>query len=281
MTRKGNSINISHVTWENSGLLEIDFEGSQAMKRKIIIIIISFLLSDFLLPITCVGSCFEVTLEKDSMYTPNDSQLHIRLTEEAKIEGNYHVRVTVTIGDTVVLKQTSALEKQQDATYKLEFPSLERKTTAKCYVELLVDEVFLEGKTQPITLWPPYKGFEIKTGSKKIWVYDPSKSLTAIFEKAGVKTLDATFQAVRDFGEPNIVFIGQEIDPNQITAFTYRLSEVRAKAVIIYLKQSQLPKNSRIEIPAADNKANNIICDMNSPFLQGLDEMRGKTGRLR
>ena len=92
-----------------------------------------------------------------------------------------------------------------------------------------------------------------------------------IFDKLEVKTVDATFQLARDFGSPDIVFIGQDVDSNSVRRLTERLMSVEYKPIVIYLKQKQFPKETRLEIPVENNRPLNVKCDANSLLLNDLD----------
>jgi hypothetical protein len=178
----------------------------------------------------------------------------------------------MSIANTLVREQTIKAIRGEPLTYELTFPEVFDRTQGRCRCELFISKDFIEAREIPFTLWPqisPYPEDSIK--EKEIWVYDTSGKLLEHFNKLEIKVIDATFQAARDFGEPDIVFIGQHTDPNSMRLIAERLDEIEPKPVIIYLKQKQFLKETKLEVPTENNFPQNVKCDVNSPLLNGLN----------
>jgi hypothetical protein len=212
-----------------------------------------------------------MTLKQDSIYTSAKMNLTVKLTSKAKIEGNYRLKVSIYVADALMRKQTLPVTKKKPALFELTFPDVHSKTDVRCRAELFVDGQFIEAKAKPLIIWPPIAAYPKESiSSKVIWAFDTSGKLQKIFRDLEVEATDATFQAARDFETPDIVFIGQYVEPNSMRVITHHLMSVETKPVIIFLRQKQLLKNAKIEIPEENNRSKSVVCDPNSPLLQGL-----------
>ncbi|MHC4168416.1 MAG: hypothetical protein ACYSWQ_15800 [Planctomycetota bacterium] len=85
-----------------------------------------------------------------------------------------------------------------------------------------------------------------------------------------MEVIDATFQSARDFGTPEIVFIGENLDPNNVRIIDDRLAMSQSKPVTIFLRQKKLPIESLMEISEDDSSPQHIEIDFDSRFLSGL-----------
>jgi hypothetical protein len=216
---------------------------------------------------------FEMTIKQDNIYTPGKINLTMKPTDPLTIEGSYQFRISIYSAGTLIRQQNISAVQKEPATFSIEFPEVQAKTDGRCRCELFIGEQFISSQEKPITLWPSIAAYPDKAvNNRVIWTYDTSGKLNELFKKMEVKTADAIFQAVRDFGKPDIVFIGQQLDPNSISVITGRLSALEPKPVAIWLRQKQLPYNSKIEIPAKDNTPANVKYDKKSPLLTGLNE---------
>ena len=216
---------------------------------------------------------FEFVIKQDCIYTPGKLNLTMKLFDPVTIEGSYQFRISVYSAETLIRQQSLAATQKEPVVFSLEFPEVQTKTDGRCRCELFVGEQFVRSEEQPITLWPPIAAYADKAvNNRTIWTYDTSGRLGEIFRKMEIKFADATFQAVRDFGRPDIVLIGELLDPNSISVITGRLSSFEPKPIVVWLRQKQLPASSKIEIPAKDNTPLNIKYDKDSPLLTGLNE---------
>jgi hypothetical protein len=230
-------------------------------------LVVSFLL----LCQPCLASFFEATLEKNSIYTPSTMNLSIKLTSKARIEGDYRFNVSIFVAETLMRRWTLPATKK--GPVELEFPAVRSKTDVRCRIELFLNGYFIESKGIPLTLWPPIDRKPGDLTSKKvIWVFDISGQLREFFKGMKVETVDATFQAARDFGIPDIVFIGEHTDPNSMKVIIYHLASVETKPVLVFLRQKQLLENPIAEIPLENDYSQKIVCDINSPVLTGLNK---------
>jgi hypothetical protein len=219
----------------------------------------------------CKGSFFEMELEQDAIYTPGKINLTMKLTDNAKYDDKYQLRVSIYIAGALFRKQNIKAVRNEPVIYELGFPEVFDKTGCRCRCELFIGEDFIEAGELSFTLWPsiaPYPGESLR--KKTIWTFDTSGKLQGLLDELEIKVVDATFQAARDFGSPDIVIIGQYTDPNNMRLIIERLDSVEPKPVIIYLKQKQFSKEAKLEIPAENNRSQNVTCDMNSPLLDGL-----------
>jgi hypothetical protein len=219
----------------------------------------------------CKGSFFEMAIEQDAIYTPGKINLTMKLNDNAKYDGEYQFRVSVYIAGTLFRKQNIKNVRGEPVIYELGFPEVFSVTSCRCRCELFIGEDFIEAGELPFTLWPsiaPYPGESLR--KKVIWTFDTSGRLQELFDDLEVKVVDATFQAARDFGSPDIVFIGQKTDPNNMRLITERLVSVESRPVIVFLKQKQFLKETKLEIPAENNRSQNVKCDMDSPLLDSL-----------
>lgn len=241
------------------------------MKTRTTVVCCVLMAIYLLLPQPCRGSFFEMTLKQDSIYTPGKMNLTMKLTSKAKVEGDYQLKVSIYVADTLVRKQTLPVTKKKPALFELAFPDVYSKTDVRCRAELFIDGQFIEAKAKPLTIWPPIAAYPKESiSSKVIWAFDTSGKLQKFFRDLEVTATDATFQAARDFETPDIVFIGQYVNPKNMQVITHHLMSVETKPVIIFLRQKELLKNAKLEIPKENNRSKSVVCDPNSPLLQGL-----------
>lgn len=241
------------------------------MKTSTMTISFTLVVSFLLLCQPCLASFFEATLEKDSIYTPSTMNLAIKLTNKARIEGDYHFNVTIYIAETLMRRW--AMPATKKGPVELEFPAVRSKTDVRCRIELFLNGHFIESKGIPLTLWPPIDHQMGGLTSKKvIWVFDISGQLREFFKSMKVETVDATFQAARDFKVPDIVFIGEQTNLNSMKIILHSLAPIENKPVVIFLRQKQLPENTLSEILLENDYSQKVVCDINSPALTGLNK---------
>jgi hypothetical protein len=215
---------------------------------------------------------FDMTLVQDSIFTPGKITVSMQLADSVFIDSPYQFRVSIFSAGTLIRQQTLAASQKEPIVFSLEFPEVKARTDGRCRCELFIGEQFVSSQEKSIVLWPSVAVFPDKTiNNRTIWTYDTSGRLNEIFRKMEIKFSDATFQAVREFGRPEIVVIGQQLDPNSVAVITDRLSSLEPKPVVIWLHQKQLPYSSKIEIPAKDNIPANIKYENKSPLLNGLN----------
>jgi len=244
------------------------------MKAKTIIFYTVLTVTHLSLLQPCYGaSFFEMTLERDSIYTPGKMNLTLKLTDKAKIETGYQFQVSVYVTDTLMRKQLLPVTKTKPVVFDLTFPEVHSKTDVRSRAELFINGQFVEAAEKLLTLWPSLAPYHKKPKDKVLWVFDIHGRLQKSFNDLEVEAVDATFQAARNFATPDIVFIGQNLDSNSMQIITDRLASVDNKPITIFLKQKQLPKNSNIEILKENNHSVNVTCDVNSPLLKGLNKL--------
>jgi hypothetical protein len=219
------------------------------------------------------SSFFEMVLKDNSIYTPGRMELSLELTDKAKVESDYHFQISVYVADTLVRQQKLAVRREGLTVFEIKFPELFSRTEARCRAELFVNGQFIEASEKPVTLWPALSSFWKGADNKVIWLFDIQGRLQKIFKQMEVEAIDATFQAVRNFGTPDIIFVGQNVCPDNMSIITDYLESVDSKPMLIFLKQKQLPKSTTFEIPDANSHCQQVFCDINSPLLQGLNKL--------
>ena len=220
----------------------------------------------------CKASFFEMNLKQDSIYTPGKINLTMKPTDEAKIENNYKFRVSFFLTGTLIREQIIEANREKPVNFELAVPEVFDKTEGRCRCELLLENNFLEAQEVPLLLWPEIEPYKKETlSSPEIWVYDTSGKLLDIFRKMEVKVTDATFKTARDFGKPDIVFVGENTDPNNMQILENSISSVNLPPVVIYLRQKQFLREAKIEVPTENIKSQNVKCDMESSLLRDLN----------
>lgn len=243
------------------------------MKTSTIKTSFKLVVSFWLLCQPCIASFFEATLENDSIYTPSSMNLSIKLTNKARIEGDYRFNVSIYIEETLMRRWAMPATKAEPVLVKLEFPSVRSKTDVRCRIELFFSGQFIESKGIPLTLWPPISPQMGGLTSKKvIWVFDISGRLQEFFKSMKVETVDATFQAARDFKAPDIVFIGEQTNLNSMQIILHSLAPIENKPVVIFLRQKQLLENTLSEILLENDYSQKVVFDVNTPLLTGLSK---------
>ncbi len=241
------------------------------MKTSTMTISFTLVVSFLLLLQPCRASFFEATLEKNSIYTPSTMNLSIKLTSKARIEGDYRFNVSIFVAETLMRRWTLPATKK--GPVELEFPAVRSKTDVRCRIELFLNGHFIESKGIPLTLWPRIDRKPGDLTSKKvIWVFDISGQLREFFKSMKVETVDATFQAARDFKAPDIVFIGEQTNLNSMKIILHSLAPIENKPVVIFLRQKQLLENTLSEILLENDYSQKVVCDINSPVLTGLNK---------
>lgn len=241
--------------------------------KTIITAALCFLVATTLFPQeACHASLFEMILKQDSIYTPGKIHLAMKLTDKAKYDGHYQFQVNIYMAGTLIRKRTFTTTRKNPVVFELTFPEVFSRTDGRCRCDLFIGEVFIEAREKSLTLWPPISPFsEESIKNKEIWTFDTSGKLQELFNELEVKCIDATFQPARDFGSPDIVFIGPHIDPNRVRIVTKRLISVQPKPVVIYLKQKHFLKETKIEVPTENNISQTVKFNRDNPFLIDLN----------
>jgi len=220
------------------------------------------------------ASFFEMTLERNSIYTPGDMNMVMELGDEATVEGKYSFKVSVFVGETVIREQSLPATKGAPTVFELDFPETRSRTDLQCRAELFINGQFIEAREKPLILWPPLAPIEKQPRDKLIWVFDTSGALQKIFKDFQVHAADATFQAIRDFQDPNIIFIGENVGPKNFQTLKERiLSKDKCLEVVVFLRQKQFPKDWPIQAASDEELTRNVFCDPNSTLLSGLNKL--------
>lgn len=241
------------------------------MKANIKVIYFIFAFALLLPEAICEAAIFEMALRQESIYTPGKINLSMELTDEAKYAGEYQFKISIYVTGSLIRAQTLQANRKNTVAFELAFPEVFSRAEGRCRCELFIKDDFIESRELPFVLWPSIEAYPSESlKSKEIWTYDISGKLPELFGKMQVKIVDATFQTTRDFSTPEIVFIGQDTDPNSMRLIAGRLKSVEKKPVIIFLKQKQFLKEIKIEIPEENNISRNVDCDLRSMLLKDL-----------
>ena len=214
---------------------------------------------------------FEMKLQRNSFYSPAKMSLTIKLTDEAIVRDDYKIDISIFVSESLTRRQRLEISREKPVVFELGFPQVSSRVKALCRAELLINGQLIEGQELPLTLWPPLEPYSGKISEKVLWVYDTSGYLRKFSDSLGIKIVDATFQAARQFATPDVVFIGINTDVNSIKTINKQLELQKTKPVIIYLKQKRLPKDINVEIPEEQKGPAEVVCDFNSPLLDGLN----------
>jgi len=85
------------------------------------------------------ASFFEMTLERDSIYTPGDMNMVMELGDEATVQGKYSFKVSVFVGETVIREQSLPATKGAPTVFELDFPETRSRTDLQCRAELFIN----------------------------------------------------------------------------------------------------------------------------------------------
>jgi len=240
------------------------------MKTAILVACVVCMVTHSLMSQPCQMSFFEMTLKRNSIYTPGKMQMTMTLNEKATFEGDYTFKLSIFVDNVLVRKTIMPVTRETPAMLELTFPGVRGRTDARCRAELFMNEEFIEARERPLTLWPPATSCPNVPTNKVIWVFDTSGQLQELFGHLRVQAIDATFQAARDFGTPAIVFIGQETDPNSMNVITHRLTGIKNKPTAVFLRQKSLPWTADIQVLSESYSPKKVACAVGSPLLQSL-----------
>jgi len=220
------------------------------------------------------SSFFEMTLKPNSIYTPSSMNLSIKLADKATVQGKYSFRTSVHVDEKVVRKQILPATKDVPTVLIPHFPEVRGRTNVRCRAELFVNSQFIEAQEKPLVLWPPLAPALDQPKDKVIWVFDTSGALQKIFKDLQVQAADATFQAIRDFQMPDIVFIGEDVEPENLQVLINRiLSKDKSPDAVVFLGQKNFPENWPVQVTSVQESPKDVSCDPNSPLLSGLSRL--------
>ena len=244
------------------------------MKTSTIRVYCTLIALHLLLQQPCRASFFEMMLKRDAIYTPGKMNMAMKLADKATMQGKYSFRIGVFVDDTVVRKQTLRATKEAPTVFELHFPEIRDRTNVRCRAELLINSQFVEAQEKPLVLWPPLAPIGEQRKDKVIWVFDTSGALQRIFKDLQIRASDATFQAVRDFQVPDIIFIGEDVGLRSFQTLIDRiLSKDESLEAAVFLQQKQFPEDWPIQLASAEKLSKNVSCDPNSPLLSGLSKL--------
>lgn len=222
----------------------------------------------------CDGAFLQTSLDQDAVYTPGCVDLVMNVSKEAALVEQYSFRVTLFCGETVIRDQPLPGSQDEPTTFEVVVPEVRERTDLRCRVELLVGGRFVEAAEKPLALWPPLSPFAEQPKGKVLWTFDTSGALQRIFSELQVQAVDATFQPVRDFQTPDVVFVGENTDLQSLENLRSRLdSQPKSDRRIVFLRQSRFPEEWNVEVPAKAEPLRRFCHDPNSVLLSGLNQL--------
>jgi hypothetical protein len=199
-------------------------------------------------------------------------RLVMKLTDEATVQGSYAVGISIVTEEAIIRNQVLPVAKDVPVVFELDFPATRHRTNVRCRAELSINGNFIEAQEKPLLLWPPLAPLEKSPGDEIIWVFDTSGDLQRIFTDLQVNVSDATFQAIRDFQIPDIVFVGENVGPKSFDTLLGRIlvkdENLRA---IVFLRQEVFPEAWPVQVLSAETLTQSVSCDPNRPLLSGLN----------
>ncbi len=222
-------------------------------------------------PAACpAGTILEMTIPRDAIDTPGDARLDFLMTPAARFAGPYHLRILASVARDVVHERTMTLMKEDKVSCELSFPEVRTATEVRCRAELFLGEEFLEACEKPIRLWPHHRPRVVTQGPTDFWVFDPSGALQNLLPEFGVAAVNAVFQAVRDFGTPRVVFVGERLDPAHSRMILERVRMTDENTIVVLLRQEQFPKDLQISTAQDKDVCDNVVWDRAHVLLEGL-----------
>jgi hypothetical protein len=206
----------------------------------------------------------------DAIYTPGRVRLTFELTEATRLAGPYRLKVTIYVAQSLVRDLTMILTKATAASCDVSFPRVPAITQARYRAELSLENQFLEAQEGPLSLWPPLERQAPVRGEGNVWIVDTSGVLQAVLPGFGVTGVDAAFQAVRDFGRPQIIFVGERLDSAGMKVLFERIAAIRERVIVVLLRQRQLPDELGVIVRGKPDVGRPVVCASDSPLLAGL-----------
>ncbi len=241
--------------------------------------------------ITCLGpgaipaacpadAVLQMSLSHSAIYTPGDVRIDMMVTPAARLAGPYRLRVIASVARDVVHERTMTLMKGGKASWELSFPEVRIVTEVRCRTELFLGDEFVEACERPIHLWPRRRPCGVAHHRAELWAFDPSGVVQKLLSEFGLAATDAAFQAVRDFGSPRVIFLGEGLDPCDIQMILERVRMTEANAVVILLRQRQFPAELQVSIARDRDPCDTVVWERGSALLDGL-AARDLAGLLR
>ncbi|RPJ38558.1 MAG: hypothetical protein EHM35_04270 [Planctomycetaceae bacterium] len=167
-------------------------------------------------------------------------------------------------------EQTMTITRGRPASYDLSLPRVHGVTRASYRVELSLGNEFLEAREGPIALWPPRDPAPVGPCKAEVWVLDTSGSLQTLLPEFGLKPADASFQAVRDFSRPDVIFAGEYLDGASMEILTRLIAATSKPLVVVLLRQKQLPEQLDASIRSGTDPCQPVVPEPNSLLLKDL-----------
>jgi hypothetical protein len=216
------------------------------------------------------GPMLELAADRDALYTPGSIRLTFHLTPAAALAGPYDLRITVYTGQNMVREQMMTVTRARPVSYDVPFPRVREITRGSYRAELSLGGELLEVQERPLALWPPRDLQPAMPCHGKVWAFDTSGALQTLLPQFGLQPADASFQTVRDFGSPDLVFVGETLDRMNMQTLLQRMAGTSKAQVVILLRQKQFPKEFDAAISEKADPCRPVVRKPNSPLLKDL-----------
>ena len=221
-------------------------------------------------PAPAGDALLEMTTSREAIYTPGDAQIDLSVTQAARLEGPYRLRVTASAAGQTIHERTMTLARGLRTPCELTFPEVRAVTEIRCRAELFLGEEFLEAVERSIRLWPARRPPEEAPLCQGLWVLDPSGVVQTLLSESRIPASDAAFQAVRDFSTPRAVVIGERLDPPAVGRILDRIETTDSNAVVVLFRQEQWPDSLHISIAQDQNDTGAVVRERSGVLLDGL-----------
>lgn len=214
--------------------------------------------------------CFDFSINNTSIYTPGKVILSFQLKEMCVLEGEYRYNIYIYDQDVMLKNQSVLLKQEESQQITLEFDDMKHVTLCRCRVELLLENEPLEVKELFLKLYPSSFKPLIQQQNSVVWAYDESGRLQAKLNELNVEFMNANYQLIRDFIEPDIILLGEDIHPANINLVISNYESRFRDSVWIYLKQKSLVSYQHIQLKPFSCFQRSIVCDYEGSMLDGL-----------
>jgi hypothetical protein len=221
-------------------------------------------------PASAGDALLEMNTPREALYTPGDVQIDLAVTQAARLEGPYRLRITASAAGQTIHERTMTLARGLRTRCELTFPEVRAVTEIRCRAELFLGEEFLEAVERPIRLWPARRPREEAPVCQGLWVLDPSGVVQALLSESRIPASDAAFQAVRDFGTPRTVVMGERLDPSAIRMILDRVETADQNAIVVLFRQEQWPDSLQISIAKDPGDPGASVLERTGAPLDGL-----------
>jgi hypothetical protein len=215
------------------------------------------------------GALLHVTVQQEAIYTPGTVRLSFVLTDAATLAGPYRIRAALYLAGATARDREVEVTRPQATLCELPVPELDGIVKAVCRIELFQDDAFLEAHELPVSLWSRHHLEPAGRCGTRVWAVDPSGVLLSRLSEFGIEAADASFQAVRDLRVPEIVFVGERLDEENMRLTFDRVRQAQDVVTIVF-GQDRLTGGFDAAGITVTDPCHPVIAEPNSVLLTGL-----------